>query len=183
MTIHAGARPRLVPDAPLPPYSFVPGRHPHPVSDPAGHLFGKPPERPAAPDPDRWQESRAFLHGVDLFNHGYYWEAHEAWESLWHACGRSGLAADFLKGLIKLAAAGVKAREGRPEGVRRHARRAHELLEQTRARLGPDVRRYFGLDLAELLAAAAHARGGGAASDAADHAPVRIVFPFQLRPE
>jgi Domain of unknown function (DUF309) len=21
-------------------------------------------------------------HGLDLFNHGYYWEAHEAWESL-----------------------------------------------------------------------------------------------------
>ncbi len=32
--------------------------------------------------------------GVDLFNHGYYWESHEEWESLWHAAGRRGVVAD-----------------------------------------------------------------------------------------
>jgi uncharacterized protein len=35
--------------------------------------------------------------------------------------------ADFLKGLIKLAAAGVKALEGTPEGVKSHSGRAAEL--------------------------------------------------------
>ena len=30
------------------------------------------------------------------------------------ACGRKGVVADFMKGLIKLAAAGVKALEARP---------------------------------------------------------------------
>jgi predicted metal-dependent hydrolase len=64
---------------------------------------------------------------VDLFNHGYYWEAHEAWEGLWHACGRKGTTADFLKGLIQLAAAGVKHLEGKPDGRKSHARRAAEL--------------------------------------------------------
>ena len=68
----------------LPPYTYVPGYAPHPVSD-------------------------------------------EAWESLWHASGRRGAIADFLKGLIKLAAALVKAREGNPRGVTRHANRAREL--------------------------------------------------------
>ena len=34
-------------------------------------------------------------------------KSHVAWESLWMACGRKGAVADFLKGLIKLAAAGV----------------------------------------------------------------------------
>ncbi len=68
------------------------------------------------------------MHAIDLFNHGFYWEAHEAWEALWHAAGRKGAAADFLKGLIKLAAAGVKAREGRAAGVRQHAQRAEELF-------------------------------------------------------
>ena len=72
-----------------------------------------------------------FRFGVDLFNHGYYWEAHEVWEGLWHACGRKGTLADFLKGLIRLAAAGVKAREGNPTGVIRHARRAEELFSHT----------------------------------------------------
>jgi predicted metal-dependent hydrolase len=85
----------------------------------------------AAMQPALWQQSEEYLYGIDLFNHGYYWEAHEAWESLWHAAGRKGPEADFLKGLIKLAAAGVKAREGNPRGVGRHAQRSAELLSST----------------------------------------------------
>ncbi len=34
--------------------------------------------------------SDAFLWGLDLFNHGYYWEAHEAWEGLWQVADRDG---------------------------------------------------------------------------------------------
>jgi uncharacterized protein len=119
--------PRLVPDEPFPSYAFVPGRFPHPASNPAGHSFGIEPPVPPKPEPERWQESRPYLHGIDLFNGGYYWESHVAWESLWLACGRKGVAADFLKGLIKFAAAGVKFLEGKPEGVRSHSGRAAEL--------------------------------------------------------
>jgi uncharacterized protein len=139
---------RLVPDEPLPPYAYVSGRHPHPVSDPAGHSYGKLEVTPAPPDPERWATCRPYLVGLDRFNHGYYWEAHEAWEGLWHACGRTGPTADFLKGLIHLAAAGFKQLEGRHDGVRSHARRAAELLRQTSQRLA--VSRHFGLDVARL---------------------------------
>src|SRR5688500_11645065 len=104
--------PRLVPERPLPPYAFVPGRGPHPVSDPRGHSYNRAPERPAPIDPERWQQSQPYLFGFDLVNRGFYWEAHEVWEGLWHACGRSGPTADLLKGLIQLAAAGVKVRQG-----------------------------------------------------------------------
>jgi len=143
------ALPRLVPDEPLPPYSYVSGQHPHPMRDPAGHSFGKPHEPPAAIDPENWRSSRTYLVGCDLFNHGYYWEAHETWEGLWNACGRRGTAADFLKGLIKLAAAGVKIREGRVEGMRRHGARAAELFRQVdSATSEPD---FLGLDLDELI--------------------------------
>src|SRR5712691_4589106 len=100
--------PRYRPDCPLPPYAFVPGRSPHPVSDPKGHSFGVMPATPKSFTAAEWATSRDYLFGIDLFNHGYYWEAHEAWEVLWHSCGRSGPTADFLKGLIHLAAAGVK---------------------------------------------------------------------------
>ena len=72
---------------------------------------------------ESWWKSQ-FLRGVELFNAGYYWEAHEVWEELWHAEGRRGPTADVLKALIKLAAAGVKVREGRENGVRTHCRRA-----------------------------------------------------------
>src|SRR5207253_3029830 len=58
--------PRLVPDEPLPPYAFVPGRCPHPVSDPAGHSFNVPRERPAPPDPEDWAACRPYLVGIDL---------------------------------------------------------------------------------------------------------------------
>ena len=41
--------------------------------------------------------------GVDLFNRGLYWEAHEAWEREW-VPDRKGPDAGFYKGLIQVAA-------------------------------------------------------------------------------
>jgi uncharacterized protein len=41
--------------------------------------------------------------GVDLFNRGLYWEAHEAWETAWMP-DRRGPDAGFYKGLIQVAA-------------------------------------------------------------------------------
>ena len=150
----SGSPPRFLPDVPLPPYSYVTGRYPHPLRDPAGHSFGVAPEPCPPPDAERWRECRPYLHGVDLFNHGYYWEAHEAWEPAWHAAGRRGTTADFLKALIKLAAAGVKAREGMPDGVRSHARRGAELFRAVIASLASSQTSFFGLELAPLVAAA-----------------------------
>src|SRR6266496_2854246 len=96
MLMSSTPEPRLVPDMPLPPYAHVPGRTPHPISDPRGHSFGARHELPDAPDEKHWQQCRAYQYGIDLFNHGYYWEAHEAWEGLWHACGRGGRMGSFL---------------------------------------------------------------------------------------
>jgi hypothetical protein len=122
---------RLVPDEPFPPYAFIPGRFPHPTGDPAGHSFGMVPALPSKVELDQWHDCRPYLYGIDLFNAGYYWESHVAWESLWMACGRKGVVADFLKGLIHLAAAGVKALEGKPGGVMSHSGRAAELWRTT----------------------------------------------------
>lgn len=119
---------RLVPEMPFPSYTYVPGRGlPHPVTDPAGHSFGLRTDPGPALEPATWRDSTAYLFGFDLLNHQFYWEAHETWESLWNANGRRGTVADFLKALIKLAASGVKHREGRLAGTRTHARRAAEL--------------------------------------------------------
>ncbi len=137
-------RPRYS-DRKFPPYTYVPGRSPHPVSDPAGHMHGHEPSAPPPLDPANWRDSETYLYGVDLFNHGYYWESHEEWESLWHAAGRRGVVADFLKGLIKLAAAGVKSLEEKPTGVARHTDRAMELLASIDATI------FCGVNLSELL--------------------------------
>jgi len=41
--------------------------------------------------------------GIDLFNSGRYWDAHEAWEHVWMP-DRKGADAGFYKGLIQIAA-------------------------------------------------------------------------------
>ena len=143
---------RLLVDEAFPPYSYVPGMFPHPLSDPNGHGFEIGPEDATETDPTNWPRCRAYLRGLDLFNHGYYWESHECWEAVWHNAGRHGLLADFLKALIKIAAALVKAREGRVDGVRRHARRALELLSFTSEQVTGNT--FMGLPLQKLVEAA-----------------------------
>ena len=174
--------PRFMPDAVFPPYTFVPGRTPHPVRDPAGHLFGQSPELPPLLDSERWQDSRAYLYGMDLFNHGYYWEAHEVWEGLWRAAGRRGMLADFLKGLIKLAAAGVKVRQGQPRGVAGHAAGAANHFRDIARQLGGEETVYLGLCLRDLLAFAEQIEqlAGDVSSD--EDTSAKVVFAFSLCP-
>jgi hypothetical protein len=159
--------PRYCPQRALPPYSYVPGLAPHPTSDPRGHSFGVHESAAEPLEETSFRSNATYLYAIDLFNHGFYWEAHETWEALWHAAGRRGPTADFLKGLIKLAAAGVKAREGRAAGVRQHAQRAEELVHG----VAMGNARMFGLlpdelieDAAKLVSAAELLVGGGMAS-------------------
>jgi hypothetical protein len=140
--------PRHLPDDPLPPYTYVPGRTPHPISDPAGHSFGHRPAPLASFDPEKWRDCRPYLRGIDLFNHGYYWEAHEAWEVLWHAAGKRGPTADFIKALVQLAVAGVKYLEDKPTGQKTHATRAAELFQKLQ------VNSFLGLRVSDLIALA-----------------------------
>lgn len=140
-------------DLEWPPYSYVPGRWPHPSRDPRGHSFGQH-EQPAVWDAaDPWQ-SADFLAACRLFDAGYYWEAHEQWEGLWHAAGRTTPRGRAVQGLIKLAAAGVKAREGNANGVGRHATRALQLLREAGAQELRDggIRWDAAVRLAEMLA-------------------------------
>ncbi len=174
---------RLIPGRPFPPYSYVPRRFPHPLRDADGHSYGLGGTNVELLTDDNWRESEAYLYGMDLFNHGYYWEAHEAWEGLWHACGRRGNIAEFLKALIKLAAAGVKAREGNEAGVRRAALRAAELFRAIAAAEPGESARFLGLSLPKLIAdaedLALHADLALKVSDA----PVVVTLPFKLTAE
>lgn len=141
---------RLLPDEPLPAYSYVPGFFPHPHASSTGSKY----EAIELPCETAWRESRVYLHAIDLFNHGYYWEAHEAWETLWIAAGRRGTTADWFKGLIKLAAGAVKLREGNAAGTQRHARRALELFTSLETAASRSSGLCWGLALHELQQAA-----------------------------
>jgi len=140
---------RYGPDKPFPRYTHTPGETPHPVKSPEGHSYGIRETAVPPLEPAHWSQSGAYLYAVDLFNHGYYWEAHESWEGLWHAAGRRGIVADFLQGLIKLAAAGVKVRQGNQAGVQTHCRRAAALFQKVKQ--AGDGDRFAGVDLAQLL--------------------------------
>lgn len=97
---------------PFPPYRYLPGgSNPgaHPRTDPAGHGYGQEDEYLPSFNPEGWATCEPYLYGVDLFNHGFWWEAHEAWESVWLAAGqRETLSGRFVQGLIQLAGAQLK---------------------------------------------------------------------------
>lgn len=171
--------PRYLPEIPFPAYAYVPGRAVHPAA-PDGHLQGRLEPEGAPLDDNGPSRDPAWLRGVDLFNHGYYWEAHEVWEGSWKACGKRGAIADFLKALIKLAACGVKVREGQPNGVQRHAAAAHRILSALMPQAG-DAGEMLGLSLSELRVMCETAAQTPINRDDVDAQP-RRVFPFVLRP-
>lgn len=141
---------RLVPARPFPPYAFLPGRDPHPTRDPRGHSYGEE-EGPAGYfDSGAWRENEDYLFGIDLYNHGYLWEAHEVWEGLWHAAKHDPPQADLLQGLIQCAAASLKIPMEQPRGLESLTKLGTEKLERVAHAAGGD---YMGLDLFEFVAA------------------------------
>lgn len=136
---------RYLPQKQLPPYAFVPGKFPHPEKE-GGHMENV--EVQVTPlSFENFQTNEGYLYGLDLFNNGYYWESHVWWEALWNEAGRKGDMADFLKGLIKLGACGVKLALGQESVSQGHIDRALELLEPLK-----NQQKFFcGIDLAELI--------------------------------
>lgn len=130
----------------FPPYTHLPGKTIHP-NKPGGHQH----ERGEAPthqlDPEHPFDHEIFCYGIDLLNHGYYWESHVAFEAIWHAQGRRGDIADLLKALIKVGAAGVKQSLGQETAAQAHLDRAFDLLEKLRQKSSL----FCGLDLDELI--------------------------------
>lgn len=169
-------------DDAFPPYSYVPGLgRPHPVSSPLGHSHQvtRPPAEPIREGD--WIASREFNRGIGLFNAGFYWEAHEEWERLWHAHGRSGPIADLLKALIKLAAAGVKVRQGQPAGVVVHARRAADLFQAIQNQTQEQM--LLGLNLARFAQLARSIADKPPLDPVGRDAVVGPVFSFRIDPE
>lgn len=132
-------------------------------------------------DPEAWHESTAYLEGIALFDRGYYWEAHECWERLWTAAGRQGAVGDLLKGLIKLAAAGLKVRQGLGRRAGAFGAGASKHFQRIRDEHGKD--RLAGFALVELLAFAEYVRVEGDTLAGSPLPDVEVVFAPRLRDE
>ena len=172
---------RLLPSTELPTYTFVPSTGlPHPYRDPKGHSYGQKRIMPKPLVDHKWVENRSYLMALDYFNLGYYWESHEEWERLLRASGAETVVGRFLKGLVKLSAAGVKVREGSIHGVRRHAASAGEVFADVAAEVDRD--RFCGLQFTHLQFVADRAAQLSYKREIIPGESVR-VFPFVVLPE
>ena len=131
----------------FPPYRYLPfvADLPHPTRDPAGHSYGKEEDYLPSFCAADWRQCEPYLYGVDLFNAGYWWEAHEAWEAVWLAAGPETPTGQFIQGLIQLAAAQLKRVTKTPHG-------AQQLTARATARLACGGEWFLGIDVATLLA-------------------------------
>jgi hypothetical protein len=179
MAIGSMPRPRWLPERSFPLYAYLPGRLPHPVRDPAGHSYNVEP-MPVAPDVSL--VSHAFLWGLDLFNHGFYWEAHEAWEGLWQIADRAGAFRLLFKALILLSAAGVKLREGKQAAALRHVGRAAALLRRLEPMSDLTLDRALGMSPLALADHAEAAVRNPIVPQAATLGQPQPVFDFILGP-
>ncbi|MBA3945757.1 MAG: DUF309 domain-containing protein [Herpetosiphonaceae bacterium] len=86
--------------------------------------------------------------GIDLFNEGHFWHAHEAWEDAWKA-ERDPQRRLFYKGIIQTAAALVHWQRDNPRGLHLNWHKARPKLLQV-------GERQLGLPIAPLIAAMDH---------------------------
>jgi hypothetical protein len=131
--------PRYWPARALPAYAFLPGRSARPQAGAA------PDSAQCELSEENWSTHELYLWGVDLYNAGYAWEAHEAWEHLWRAALLGSATRQFLQGLIQCAAASVKSALGDVAAVRRIGQRGLDRL--TRVPI-PRGAAYLGVELA-----------------------------------
>src|SRR5437763_7306255 len=87
---------------------------------------------------------RAYQNGLRLARDGRFFDAHEAFETAWRACGDEER--DFFQGLVHVVVSAYQHGRDRPVATER------QRLKALR-RLAPYAPRHRGLDVAELVAA------------------------------
>jgi predicted metal-dependent hydrolase len=105
-------------DRPLPSYRHLPFQNAHPFLDEGGHCYGEKLSPPESFTPENWQNCVDYLYCIDLFNYGFWWEAHERLKQICFAAGRESELGQFLQGLIQVAAALLKHFMGEDRGAK-----------------------------------------------------------------
>ena len=132
---------------PLPAYRYVPGLNPHPFRHENGHMYvdGSPPPTPLWRPTKHWNRDPAAQYAADLFDNRYYWEAHEAWEGMWHGAARNSSDHKVLQSLIQVAAAILQHHMGSNNGQ-------YSLLNRAIARLSDaSITCHQGIDMVHLF--------------------------------
>ena len=152
---------------PFPPYRYLPFQTgmPHPRTDPEGHSYAKEEDYLSDFSTADWPTCQPYLYGIDLFNHGYWWESHEALEAVWLAAGQKTETGQFVQGLILLAAAQLKRYMQQPRG-------AELLTESGVNKLSLVEGIYLGVETAPLMAAAERCL----VDDSGEYPQIRLHF-------
>ena len=132
-------RPRYAPNSPFPASPYLPGRN---LRD-----ADFQPDPPIASDD--WRSDPAYLHGIDLFNHEFYWEAHESWEQRWLPLADGDPLRTHLQGLIQASAALLKIRLLEPTPARSIWKRGRTRLLKVVA--GCSEETYLGIEIPALV--------------------------------
>jgi predicted metal-dependent hydrolase len=109
-----------------------------------------------------------FRRGIELFNRGEFFDAHEVWEDLWRECPPAERR--FYQALIQAAVAALHWSRGNAAGARR-------LYHSGRKYMDPFRPAYRGLAVDEFWdAMAAHLAGAPGAGGAPPAPPPRITL-------
>src|SRR3954453_5286860 len=89
-------------------------------------------------------ERKLYLEGIQLFNEHEFFDAHEAWEDVWHMA--YGIKHDFYQGMIQCSVALEHYRRSNPRGV-------VSLYNSYRGKFVKVPATFMGLDVVGFLAA------------------------------
>ncbi len=124
----------------------MPGLDPHPLKHARGH------QAPSPTGEQRWP------YALDLFDHGYLWEAHEVLEQVWKELPVRTPERDLAQAIILAAASLLRAHLGDDRSATTLCARAVSLL----LRVPPATARVRGVDTVRLVADLERALRGGA---------------------
>ena len=102
---------------PFPKRKYIPGKSIHPRKAPDLYPIPELPQCILTNANDNWLKCERYLYAIDLFNFGYWWEAHEVLEGVWMQSGRKTELALFIQSIIQISAALLKDSQGQGLGV------------------------------------------------------------------
>lgn len=113
--------PRLLPEIPLPEIKYIPGQGKHPEKFESMDVIK------SITDLNK-RSQQSYLYGWDLANHGFNWEAHEAWELTWNDWQKTSKKAKVVQGLIFMTASCLKMTSKQEKSSEKLAKKANILL-------------------------------------------------------
>ena len=124
------------------------------------------PDTPDSPDP-------RYRAGIELFNRGEFFEAHEVWEHLWHECASADRR--FYQALIQAAVAAHHWGRGNAAGAKRLYHSGRKYMEPFRSV-------YMGLAVDDFWDAMARHLAGALGETEAPPVPPPTITLEQPRP-